>query len=212
MSKIMVQCYSTDETVNQFSIGYIINPSLNCNKVFRLQVEKYLSVSFASRKMETIRDFLYVISLIMIYDNNGGNSKTMYRVLSFVVYSLIDNYFCIDYLSCQSKTLSSISYKPTFEQTSFNILLGIFIPELLLNLVSCHGFMKKPNSTMILNYLSCLINIYLAKGFYIIENGSKQLVKLPNDVKLIINLIDQMGTYFFIAKNKAISSVANTIK
>ena len=35
MSKIMVHCYSTDETINQFVIGYIINPSLNCNKVFR---------------------------------------------------------------------------------------------------------------------------------------------------------------------------------
>ena len=30
MSKIMVNCYSTDETINQFSIGYMINPSLNC--------------------------------------------------------------------------------------------------------------------------------------------------------------------------------------
>ena len=80
MSKIMVQCYSTDETVNQFSIGYIINPSLNCNKVFRLQVEKYLSVSFASRKMETIRCFMKnkntcVMALIMMDENNGENAK-----------------------------------------------------------------------------------------------------------------------------------------
>ena len=40
MYKIMVKCYSTDETINQFVIGYMINPSLNCNKVFRIQVEK----------------------------------------------------------------------------------------------------------------------------------------------------------------------------
>ena len=39
MSKIMVHCYSTDETINQFVIGYIVSPSLNCNKVFRVQVE-----------------------------------------------------------------------------------------------------------------------------------------------------------------------------
>ena len=35
---------------------------------------------------------------------------------------------------------------------------------------------------------------------------------LPNDVKLRINLINQMDTDFIMKKNKAISSVANTIK
>ena len=34
-SKIMVHCYSTDESVNQFEIGYMVNPSLKFNKVFR---------------------------------------------------------------------------------------------------------------------------------------------------------------------------------
>ena len=39
MSKIMVHCYSTNETINQFEIGSMIKPSLNCNKVCRVQVE-----------------------------------------------------------------------------------------------------------------------------------------------------------------------------
>ena len=104
MSKIMVHCYSTDETINQFAIGYMIHPSLNCNKVFRVQVEKFSSVSFAYRKMETIRDSLKnnntcVMALIMIYENNGGNSKRVYRVLSCVVYSLKYIYVCIEYIS-----------------------------------------------------------------------------------------------------------------
>ena len=80
MSKIMVHCYSTDETINQFAIGYMINPSLNCNKVFRVQFEKCLSVSFNSRTMETIIYCLKnkntcVMALIMVYENNGGNEK-----------------------------------------------------------------------------------------------------------------------------------------
>ena len=83
--------------------------------------------------METIRDCLkkkntFVMALIMICENNGGNAKKVYRVLICVVYSIIDNYVCIDYLPCQSKTLCSISSKTTFEETSFNILLGIVIP------------------------------------------------------------------------------------
>ena len=72
--------------------------------------------------------------------------------------------------------------------------------------------MKKPNSTVILNFRSRLVNNYLAKGFCMIENYSKQNSMLPNDVKLIIHLIDKMDTDFVMTKNKAISSVAITIK
>ena len=78
----MVHCYSTDETINQFAICYMINPSLNCYKVFRVQVEKCLIVSFNSRKMEPLRIFLSKkntssMALIIIYENNGGNAKSV---------------------------------------------------------------------------------------------------------------------------------------
>ena len=54
----MVQCYSTYETINQFSFGDMIKHSLNCNKLFRVQAENVLSVSFTSGAIETIRDCL----------------------------------------------------------------------------------------------------------------------------------------------------------
>ena len=54
MSKIMIRYYSTDETINQFSIDCMINPSLDCNKVFSVQVEKCLSFSFSSSTMCSI--------------------------------------------------------------------------------------------------------------------------------------------------------------
>ena len=80
-----------------------------------------------------------VMALIMIYENIGEIPKQLYRVLSCVFYSQIENYVCIDYLSYKLKTLILISSKTKFEDTSFNILLGIGIPELLLNLsiLSC---------------------------------------------------------------------------
>ena len=134
----------------------------------------------------------------------------MYRVSSCVLYSLIENYAWIDYLSCQSKTLSRISSNRISEQISFNILLIIGIPELLLNLVSCHGFVDNPNSTDILNYRSRLVNRYSAKVFFVIENNSNQLSSLLNDVKLRIHAIEQLEIDFVIEK-KAISSVENTI-
>ena len=41
MSKIMVHYYTIDETINPFAIGYMINPSLNCSNVFKIQVENF---------------------------------------------------------------------------------------------------------------------------------------------------------------------------
>ena len=106
MNKRMVNFYSTDESINQFVIGYMINPSINCSKVFIQQVEKYLSVSFHEKKMETIKDCLrkkntYVMELVIFYENNGLKPKKVYRVLSCVVYSPIENYVCIEYILCQ---------------------------------------------------------------------------------------------------------------
>ena len=112
-------------------------------------------------------------------------------MLSCVLFSVIRNYFCIDYLYCHSKTLSFISSDKIFKEASYNILLGIGIPEVLMNLLSCHVLMEKPNSTMILNFLSRFVNYYLVKGFVIIEHNSKQLSSVPNDAKIRICAIDK---------------------
>ena len=55
------------------------------------------------------------------------------------------------------------------------------------------------------------MNNYLTKGFFVIENNTKQLSSLPNDAKQIIHVIEQLETDFFMAKNIATSSVENTI-
>ena len=91
-----------------------------------------------------------VIVLVIFNETKTKNPTKVYRVLSFVLYSVIENYVCIDYICCHSKKLSFISSAKIFEETSYNELLGIGIPELLMNLISCHVFMKKTNSTVIL--------------------------------------------------------------
>ena len=65
---------------------------------------------------------------------------------------------------------------------------------------------------MILNSQTRLINNYLSKWFYIIENITRQLSLLPNDSILRINLNNQLGTDYVMTKNKAISDVANTTR
>ena len=71
MSKIMVHCYTTGKNINQFEIGYMINPSLKFNKAFRTQVKKWLGVSFSIRKMNFFLNLMNKntcdVALIMIY-------------------------------------------------------------------------------------------------------------------------------------------------
>ena len=84
-----------------------------------------------------------IIALIMFYESKTKPPIKLYRVLSCVLYYIIDNYVCIDYLCCQSKTINSIPSDKIFEQASYNILLGIGIPEVPMDLLSCHVFMEK---------------------------------------------------------------------
>ena len=72
--------------------------------------------------------------------------------------------------------------------------------------------MKKPNSTVILKFQTRLIKNYLSKGFSIIEQNTKQLNLLPNNIKLRMNLINQMDTDYVVLKIKTVSAVANIIK
>ena len=56
--------------------------------------------------MEHIRDVMrkkdtFVIALIMLYESKSKNPLKVYRVLICAIYSLIKNYFCIEYLCCQ---------------------------------------------------------------------------------------------------------------
>ena len=70
------------------------------------------------------------------YDSKGKKPIKVYNVLICILYSLIYYYVCIDYISCRSKALSSISTNRIFKKRSYNILIGTGIPEVLLNIVS----------------------------------------------------------------------------
>ena len=70
----------------------------------------------------------------------------------------------------------------------------------------------KSNSTVILNCQSRLINNHLPKLFFIIDQGSKQLNFIPNEVRLRIIMVDNLKTDYVMVKNEAISVVTNFIK
>ena len=56
MSKIMVHIYTTDKTVHQFSIDYMINPSLHINKMIKTQVENSWVVIFLLKQCKLLKN------------------------------------------------------------------------------------------------------------------------------------------------------------
>ena len=97
MSKIQVYLYTTYKRVKNISIGYMINPTLHINKVFREQVEIFLRSTIHQNTMESIINGMinkdaYVISLLMFYESKTKNRIKVYRVLSCVLYSVIVNH------------------------------------------------------------------------------------------------------------------------
>ena len=81
------------------------------------------------------------------------NSKKAFKVLSCVIYKITSNYVCID-LACEYKFLSELPVGTgggfKHGNKSYDRILGIGIPDLLMNLVSCHGFLKNKKSVVIL--------------------------------------------------------------
>ena len=41
-----------------------------------------------------------VLELLIIHETRVGNPKKYFRVLSCVIYNIIENYVCIDYIAC----------------------------------------------------------------------------------------------------------------
>ena len=65
----------------------------------------------------------------------------------------------------------------------FDRILGIGIPDLLMNLIYCNGFSKNINSVVISKTPKRMLEYYLSKGFTILEWNYNNLEKLLNDVK-----------------------------
>ena len=110
MAKSYIWLEETNKRINEFSIGYIMSPNLNMNKVFRDQVKVCIKTTFSASTMTKISKMLLkpntrVLALVIFFENRK-NSKKMFRVLSIVIYTILINYVCIDYLGSEKSKLS----------------------------------------------------------------------------------------------------------
>ena len=123
------------------SIWVCVIFELKKSKAFNDQVNKcfpskiYSKTSTQTRKTSK-QDNIHVIDIIMFYENN---ELLIFKLLGIVVYWFLENYACVDYLCLKKDFFLS---QKGFEYTSFDEISGIGIPEILLNIVSCYGFLK----------------------------------------------------------------------
>ena len=135
----------------------MINKKLNIKKSFREQVQKCMNNTFGPRNKPFIETTLAknntrVLVILMFYEIRKNPKKSV-KMLSCVIYTIISNYVCIDYIACVCFFKSELPLGTgggfTHENKSYDKIFGIAIPYLFMNLISCHGFLKNKNSVFI---------------------------------------------------------------
>ena len=51
-----------------------------------------------------------MLALVIYYDSEKTNPIKVFRVLSCVIYTVIDKYVCIDYLGTEKKKISDLKF------------------------------------------------------------------------------------------------------
>ena len=62
----------------------------------------------------------------------------MYKLIVVAIYTIIDDYICLYYLGLFQGKWSKHDSK--FEYTKFKNLYVLVIPDILMNIMSCHAF------------------------------------------------------------------------
>ena len=104
------------------------HPSLKKHRTHREEDIKMFQLEFKlatlnSIKNELSKNNLYVLSFMMFYESIN---TLMYKVIGGVIYTIIDEYICLDCLGLLQEILSK--HKDNFKNTKFNDLYGLGIP------------------------------------------------------------------------------------
>ena len=135
-----------------------------------------------------------------------------FRVLSCVIYAIIENFVCIDYIYFKSKKLRVICMDTKYLGNGFNEFLGTGIPYLLMNLLQCHGFMNNINSTVILLCTSRIQERYFSKGLVMLKLNSNNLTRIVNKEKERIYAMDMNDSDYVMTCTKEIPFISKIFK
>ena len=138
-----------------------MNPNLSMKKYFKDQVKVCMKTTSSTETMTHISKILLkpdtrVLALVMFFRIIYICAKKMFRVFSCVIYTIIRNCVCTDYLGSEKAKLSDLrlgvsgSYKHL--GVKYDNVLAFGIPNLLINFLSCRGFLKNNESIVILKF------------------------------------------------------------
>ena len=137
-------------------------------------------------------------------------------MLSCVIFTIIDKYVCIDYFGSKKSKLSYLRLCCTgsnkYNGTDYDNVLGIGIPDLLLNLLSCHGCLKNNDSVVILKCPNRMYEYYCNKGFVIFKCDEDHFKKLSSKVKDRVGAELAVNTDLVMLCFTTIHSTSNTLK
>ena len=105
-----------------------------------------------------------------------------------------------------------MSFHKGFEDTSYNEISVIVIPDLLMNIVSYHGFAKENNPNVILICRRNLVSYHLSESFVILPQNDESIKSFPREVKYCVSKILIHENYSVITCTTVVLSVANTLK
>ena len=125
-------------------------------------MQTYSSIKYYIKKYKSA-------NISYFYESGKTIIRKLLRVLSCVRYTIIEKYVCIDYLGTEKLKLSDLKIGCTGSSKhngmDYNNLLRIGIPDLLLNMLSCHGFLKNSYYIVILKCPNRMSEYYFNKGF-----------------------------------------------
>ena len=83
--------------------------------------------------------------------------------------TIIKKYVCIDYLGTEKKKISDLNIGCTLSSKhygmDYNSLFVFGIPDTLINMLSCQGFLKNDGSIVILKFPNRMSEYYFNKVF-----------------------------------------------
>ena len=191
MAKSYIWLEEKNQRINEFSIEYMMNPNLFINKAFKEQVKICLKTKFSTTILShiskiSLKPDTRVLALVMFHENR---KKTLENVQSFESCNIC-NYkqLCLYWLFRFwdfFKSDLNLGYDGIYKHfnKSYENVLGFGIPDLLMNLLSCHGFLKNNDYIVILKFPNRMFEYYFNKVLIIFDCDKKVLERLLSEIK-----------------------------
>ena len=103
-------------------------------------------------------------------------------------------HLCFPWLLCVIYVMLS-KHDTFFSNTRFDDLSRSWIPELIMNILSCHIFEINYKETVAFTWYGRLVDYYLSKGFMVIDSDASGLNQIPNHVQYQNNYVNKTSQW-----------------